>query len=123
LRNLHPLCDRLGREQVASVVAAQYRCLRARPDIGTLFAALDAAHEAKIADFWWQAFGGRLARPVHFDMLGRHRALPLDAAAFDAWFACLDTALGGLPDALAADWRTAAGGIGATLRRHAGVGA
>lgn len=120
-RTLEPLCDKIGRDTVERVIHVFYDRLRADPALRSYFSGMPdfAGHEAHIADFWWVAMGGRLAEPRQYDMRGRHRALGLDATAFERWLQLFgETLATHLPPALAEQWLQMAYAISANLKRH-----
>ncbi|MEJ2685830.1 MAG: group III truncated hemoglobin [Gammaproteobacteria bacterium] len=106
-RRLQPLCDRIGRERVETVVARFYDRLETDPRLGRYFSAIPdlEAHRRRIADFWWIAMGGRLAAPPEVDMVGAHRPLGLSTEDFSHWLALFDeTVHRFLPADLADQW-------------------
>ena len=86
-RKLIPLCNKIGRDQVAVVVHDFYARLQADDKMRPFFAGMGdfTEHEALIADFWWTTMGGKLEQPRSFDMLARHRVLGLNAQALQRW--------------------------------------
>lgn len=115
-----PLCARIARERVDSVVHAFYDKLRAHPELSRFFAHIKdfAQHEQHIAVFWWWAMGGRAERQRPFDMNGRHQPLGLNERAFEQWLVIFhETLQEQLPLELAEAWFDLAQGIGANLQR------
>lgn len=116
-----PLCERIGREAIERQVARFYAKLRVHPELGPRFAHIDdfARHERRLADFWWQALGGRLPSEARgFDMALRHEPLALDATAFATWQAIFrETLHEHLPADLAEAWMRRVTGIAAGLER------
>lgn len=119
-RRLVPLCELIGRERVDAVVHAFYTKLREHADLKRYFAHIPdfAEHEARIADFWWIAMGGKVENRHAVDMVRRHHPLGLDEQAFAQWLAVFDeTTHEHLPADLADAWMRMAQAIGANLKR------
>jgi hemoglobin len=118
MRTLDPLCGKIGRERVEAIIHTFYDRLRVHPDLGRHFSQLDPEHEAHIIDFWWAAMGGRIGEHRPFDMIGRHKPLNLDAAAFTQWLELFRHTLDAqLPPELASQWFQMAQAIGANMQR------
>jgi truncated hemoglobin YjbI len=64
-----------------------YQRLRLDARLSHFFAHIEdfSAHEARIADFWFTAMGGRLASPPQVDMVGKHFPLGIGDADMDRW--------------------------------------
>lgn len=124
-RQLNPLCDRIGRENVDQVVNVFYERLLDDDLVGPLFKEIIELelHKKRIADFWWIAMGGKPpVYDVHFDMVGIHEALDLEACHFERWFELMSLTLEAqLPPHLAADWLQMAKGITMRLRQSLGI--
>lgn len=119
-RRLVPICELIGRERVDAVVQAFYAKLRQHPDLKHYFAHIPdfAEHEARIADFWWIAMGGKVEKRHAVDMVRRHQPLGLDEQAFAQWLAVFDeTTREHLPAELADAWLRMAQAIGTNLKR------
>jgi len=115
-----PLCARIERESVDSVVHAFYDKLRKHSELSHFFTHIEdfAQHEQHIAVFWWWAMGGRTERQRPFDMNGRHQPLGLNERAFEQWLAIFrETLQEQLPLELAQAWFDLAQGIGVNLKR------
>ena len=124
-RKLTPLCEKIGRENVALVVHDFYQRLQADEMIRPFFANMGdfTEHEALIADFWWTVMGGKLDQPRDFDLLARHRVLNLNRAALDRWLQVFEaTLLTYLPAELAQRWLQMALGIADVMRRNLQLG-
>ena len=120
-RKLEPLCDKIGRENVAIVVHDFYGRLQADAMMSPFFANMGdfTKHEALITDYWWTVLGGKIDGPRPFDMLARHQALNLTMAAFDRWLQVFEaTLLTHLSSELAQRWLQMAQGIADTMKRH-----
>lgn len=120
-RKLEPLCQKIGRENVAKIVHDFYGRLQADAMMRPFFANMGdfAAHESLITDYWWTVLGGQIDGPRPFDMLGRHRALNLNLAAFERWMQVFEeTLLTYLSPELANRWLQMAQGIAETMKRH-----
>lgn len=118
-RKLVPLCDRVGRARLDRIVHHFYGRLRRDPVLAPHFAAIGdfAEHEARIAEFWWVAMGGRVAAPAPVDMVGRHQPLGLTAGDFRRWLALFaETVDAELPQPLAGQWQQMARAIAARLQ-------
>lgn len=119
---LQPLCGKIGRERVESVVTEFYRRLHEDPVLAPFFAHIEnlPRHQHHVADFWWVAMGGRIGPHEPFDMVGRHLPLKLRAEHLDRWLHLFRETLDALlPQELADPWYQMAVGIGANLRRTA----
>lgn len=120
MRKLIPLCEKIGRERIEQQVHAFYVKLRAHPDLGQYFDGIDdfTAHEARIADFWWQAMGGRLDSPPQVDMVGTHVRLGVSADDVTVWLSIFkETLLDTMEEELANSWYLLAEGIGMRLQQ------
>lgn len=119
-RRLIPLCERIGRERIDRQVQAFYAKLRADAQLGRFFAHIEdfSEHERRIADFWWTAMGGRLERPPHIDMVGRHLPLGIGDADIDRWLAYFKETLYEVMEPEPAEqWYQLAEGIAVRLRQ------
>ena len=119
-RTLRPLCDRIGRERIAAVIHDFYGRLRADAQMAHFFAHIEdfSAHEARIADFWFTAMGGRLASPPEIDMVGKHFPLGIRDADVDRWLELFrETVADHLDTDLAQPWIFMAEGIAGRLRQ------
>lgn len=124
-RKLIPLCDKIGRDQVAAVVRDFYDRLHRDEMMRPFFDGIGdfTEHEALIADFWWTAMGGKIAQSRKFDMLAKHRALGLNAEALQRWLQVFaETLHAHLPPELAQRWLQLAEGIADVMRRHLQLG-
>lgn len=120
MRKLIPLCEKIGRERIEQQVHAFYIKLRAHPDLGKFFDGMDdfSEHEVRIADFWWQAMGGRLDNPPHVDMVGTHMRLGVSAADVDIWLSIFkETLYETMEQDIADSWYLMAEGIGMRLQQ------
>lgn len=118
-RTLEPLCDKIGRERVATVVTAFYRAVDEDAVLAPFFAAVPdrAAHERRVTDFWWIAMGGWLDEPPVVNMAGIHTGRGIRDQHVARWLDVFRTTLHReLPPELAEAWATMAEGIGARLR-------
>ena len=125
LRKLIPLCEKIGRDNVALVVHDFYQRLQLDEMMRPFFAGMGdfTEHEALIADFWWTVMGGKIDQKHEFDMLGRHRALNLNGAALQRWLQVFEaTLLTHLPPELAQRWLQMALGIADVMRRNLQLG-
>lgn len=119
------MCEQIGREQVAGVVHDFYGRLQADDMMRPFFGGMGdfTGHEALIADFWWTAMGGKLDQPRAFDILARHRALGVTAAALQRWLQRFEATLRThLAPELAQRWRQLALGIADVMRRRLQLG-
>ena len=119
-RTLRPLCDRISRERIRVVIHDFYERLRADAQLSHVFAHIEdfSAHEARIADFWFTAMGGRLESPPQVDMVGKHFPLGIRDADMDRWLELFrETAVDHLDLDLAQQWIFMAEGIAGRLRQ------
>jgi len=119
VRKLEPLCDKIGFDRVEAVIHDFYRRLRADPELGPVFNAIEdrAGHERKIIGYWWLAMGGRMADPPVVDMIGAHARVGVTEAQLQRWLALFGEALRDhLPEELAAQWEQMAHAVGDKLR-------
>ena len=125
MRQLRPLCDKIGRSRVEAVINSFYEKLLNDTEIGHFFADLDdiGAHQSKIVEFWWVAMGGRSAAPPTVDMVDVHRRLGITEADLGRWLELFDRSLHErLPDELAASWSQMAHALASKLRGWGVVG-
>lgn len=119
-RKLQPLCDKIGRERIEKQIHAFYETLQKDPDMQGFFAHIEdfSAHEKRIADFWWNAMGGRLEQPPQVDMVGTHMPMGIEDRHIDRWLACFKETLSQvMEEELAAQWYMMAEGIATRLRQ------
>lgn len=119
-RNLRPLCDRIGHDRIKAVIHDFYGRLRSDDQLGRFFVHIDdfSAHEARIADFWFTAMGGRLASPPQVDMVGKHFPLGIGDADMDRWLVLFrETVAAHLESEPAGQWVRMAEGIAGRLRQ------
>jgi hemoglobin len=119
-RTLQPLCDKIGHDRIKHVIHAFYSRLQADDQLGHFFAHIEdfSSHEARIADFWYTAMGGRLENPPQVDMVGKHFPLGIQDADIDRWLEHFRTTTSEhLEPGLAEQWVFMAEGIAGRLRQ------
>lgn len=119
-RRLVPLCEKIGRERIERQIHAFYSKLQADEQLSPFFAHIEdfSSHERRIADFWWQAMGGRLDTPPQIDMVGKHMPLGIGHADIDRWLAYFSQTLDEtMEPELAAQWYLMAEGIATRLKQ------
>lgn len=125
VRKLEPLCDKIGFDWVEAVIHDFYRRLRADPDLGPVFNAIEAReeHERKIIGYWWLAMGGRMTEPPVVDMIGAHARVGVTEAQLQRWLALFgETLRDRLPEELAVQWEQMAHGVADKLRAQVVLG-
>ena len=119
-RRLVPLCEKIGRERIERQIHAFYGKLRDDAQLAHFFEHIPdfSAHERRIADFWWQAMGGRLETPPQIDMVGKHMPMGLSDADIDRWLGYFKETLDEVMEPeLAQAWYLLADGIALRLRQ------
>ncbi len=119
-RKLEPLCDKIGRERIERQIHAFYEKLQNDPEMKGFFEHIEdfSAHEKRIADFWWNAMGGRLDEPPQIDMVGKHIPLGIRDVHVDRWLGVFkETLYEVMEPELADQWYLMAEGIATRLRQ------
>ncbi len=117
-----PLARRLGRAEVARVVARFYRRVPGDTQLAPFFDSIAAAawpeHEARVVEFWWGVLGGSDARPSPDAMRRGHQSLVMGEGELQAWLTLFsDTLYQELDSELASQWDGIATGIAERMRR------
>ena len=120
VRQLIPLCEKIGRERIEQQIHRFYQKLQVDPEMKGFFEHIPdfTAHEKRISDFWWTAMGGRLDNPPQIDMVGKHMPLGIQDHHIDKWLAYFKQTLNEVMEPELADaWYLMAEGIALRLRQ------
>lgn len=115
-----PLAQRLGRAEVARVVARFYQRVPDDAQLAPFFNSIGAwpEHEARVVEFWWGVLGGSDARPSPDAMRRGHQSLVMGERELQAWLTLFsDTLYQELDGELATQWDGIATAIAERMRR------
>lgn len=114
------LAERMGRQQVFTVVNEFYDLIQTHPTLAKPFGSVENwdEHKKRIAQFWWTALGGQPSESYQYNPVAKHFAAEFTQALLQDWKALFKEVLDKhLTSDLAAQWFDRVELIGSNLNR------